>query len=44
VHDCKISNTLVNMNWNSITSDIVIWVAGSKWILDWKYTIELEEK
>ena len=48
VHDCKISistsDRLINMNWNTLTSDIVIWVVWSNWALEWGYTLEIEEK
>ncbi len=48
-HDCKIStiiwiNKQIEMNWNTITSDIVVWVAWSKWILEGGYTLEIIEK
>jgi hypothetical protein len=48
VHDCKtsisISSREINMNWNSVTSDIVVWIVWSNWALEWEYTLELEEK
>ena len=48
VHDCKISisnsDRIIDMNGNTVTSDIVVWVAWSNWALEWGYTLELEEK
>ena len=48
VHDCKVdfnsSNNIIKMNWNTVTSDIIIWVSWANWILDWGYTLEIEEK
>lgn len=49
VHACEIKLSSeeikeINMKWNSITSDIVIWVSWSSWIINWSYTLEIEEK
>jgi len=50
-HDCKTSvlfdsnrEMKIEMKWNTITSDIVVWVAWSKWVLEWGYTLEIIEK
>lgn len=46
VHDCKtsINTSTIDMNWNTVTSDIVIWVVWNNWVLEWNYTLELIEK
>lgn len=48
VFDCKsIFNSdamIIDMNWNTITSDIVIWVAWWNWNLEWEYTLNVFEK
>ncbi len=48
-HDCKINtvawlNKNIDMTWNTITSDIVVWVAWPKWITEGGYTLEIIEK
>lgn len=48
-HDCKISilkesTKEIEMKGNTITSDIVVWVSWSNWILEWGYTLEIIEK
>lgn len=49
VHDCKKDIVYkwtreIEMRWNTKTSDIVIWITWSEWLLEWWYTLELEEK
>lgn len=49
VHDCKIDISTdsikeLEMIWNTITSDIVIWISWWSWTLEWWYTLELKEK
>ncbi len=48
-HDCKINvtselNKKIEMNWNTITSDIVVWIAWPTWVAEWSYTLEIIEK
>lgn len=49
VFDCKVNTTFlanrtVEIKWNSITSDIVIWLVWDKWDTTWEYSIEIEQK
>lgn len=48
VHDCKIDVTYdwdreLEMKWNTAPSDIVIWITWAEGVLEWWYTLELEE-
>lgn len=49
VHDCSTNikydwNRIIEMNWNTAPSDIVIWITWAEGWLEWWYTLELEEK
>lgn len=49
VYDCKSSINITNgylieMTWNSAPSDIVIWIAWWKWVINSWYILEIEEK
>ena len=35
---------VINIKGNTVTSDIVIWVAWVEWKLNWSYSLEIEEK
>lgn len=48
VFDCKSDYSsniekIINMKGNTVTSDIVIWVTWWTGVLDWEYTLEIEE-
>ena len=49
VHDCAIDiweteERIIEMDWNTAPSDIVIWITWMSWALDWWYTLEVEQK
>lgn len=49
VHDCKKdfstpSTKTIEIKWNTAPSDIVIWVTGMNGLLEWWYTLEIQEK